>query len=407
MSISYNISNRRTKIIKSTINDNLRNKYGFNDTLKKLQGLRNRLKSGTIDKSQFLLHIREIKNQSEEINALFKPTHEFNYWFRGKDYRVDRMARIIEHLEDTYSTLFQGEQSISSNKGGVNFHLNIDQANYSAKDQSYVNSNPVSKVDEPEHMSIPNTNNQEDLDVSSLADDIFQTDNLPGRVVGSSRDNKLENLIGQLEVWITEAPNGEWIARLTAKSRILDAYKRNLDALNLDKLGLTALPIGVFNHLTKLKQLSLTNNWLSVLPDVVFNGLVNLQRLSLCSSQVRVLPDGVFNGLVNLQRLSLYNNQLNELPDGVFNGLTNLKWLDLTGNKLSELCGGVFDGLTNLTELELYNNQLSILTDGAFNGLTNLKRLDLSCNKLSELPDGVVNELTNLESLHLSDNQLT
>ncbi|MFN7095674.1 MAG: hypothetical protein ACK4M7_09955, partial [Burkholderiales bacterium] len=114
MSSSYNISNRRTKVIGSTINDNLQNKYGFIDTLKSLRGLKKLLKSGTIDKSQFLLHIREIKKQSEEINALFKPTHEFNYWFRGKDYRANRMAKIIEHLEDTYPTLFQGEQSTSS-----------------------------------------------------------------------------------------------------------------------------------------------------------------------------------------------------------------------------------------------------------------------------------------------------
>ncbi|MFN7095336.1 MAG: hypothetical protein ACK4M7_08235, partial [Burkholderiales bacterium] len=196
MNSSYSISNRRTVIIKNIMPNNQHDQQ-FIDTLKKLQGLRNSLKNGTITQSQFLLQIREIKNQSDEINALFKPTNEFNYWFRGTDYRADRMVKVIEHLEDSYPTLFQGEQSISSNI--------------------------------------------EDGD-------------------------SLENLIGKLEAWVTEAPDIEMEKRRTAKSRIIEAHRKNLNTLNLAGLSLTTLPVGVFDGLTKLESLRLSNNQLSVLP---------------------------------------------------------------------------------------------------------------------------------------------
>jgi hypothetical protein len=249
----------------------------FIDTLQRLRQLKNRLESKHIDQDQFLLHIRAIKQQSEKINALFKPTNEFNYWFTSNNYRANRMAKIIECLETTYPTMLLREQSIGSNKRSVNFPPKVDLAKTdTAKDQSYFNNNTASRVDEPKHMPIPNANDQENLNTPPLTDDIFQADNLPGRVVGSSRDNdKLKNLIGQLEVWVDEAPDGEKGARVTAKSRILDAYNRNLEALNLSSLSLTTLPIGVFNYLTNLQAMNLAGNELSMLQDGVFDGLTN------------------------------------------------------------------------------------------------------------------------------------
>jgi Leucine-rich repeat (LRR) protein len=342
----YNISNRRTLIIKNVIPNNLLDQQ-FIDTLKSLQELKNSLKSGKISQSQFLLDIRKIKIQSKEINALFKPDNEFNYWFTNNDYRTKRMTKIIEYLEATYPA------------------------------------------------------------------------------------ENLENFVGQLEVWVNEAPDGEKEARSTARSRILDAYNGNLNGLTLDSLGLTRLPIGVLNYLTKLEWLDLSNNQLRELPDGVFNGLTNLGSLRLFNNKLRELPDGVFNGLTNLRDLRLIMNKLRELPEGIFNGLTKLKSLDLSHNQLSELHEGIFNELTKLECLDLTGNQLREFPAGVSNGLTKLRSLDLSNNPivlhagifngltglenlrltnnshLSELPDGVFNGLTALTHLELYHNQLS
>jgi len=47
------------------------------------------------------------------------------------------------------------------------------------------------------------------------------------------------------------------------------------------------------------------------------------------------LPADVFNGLTALEELDLSNNQLSELPENIFNGLTALRNLDLDNNRLS------------------------------------------------------------------------
>jgi Leucine-rich repeat (LRR) protein len=361
MNNSYTISNRRTVIIKNVIPDNQHDQQ-FMNTLENLQGLKNLLKNDAISQSQFLLQIREIKKQSDEINALFKPTNEFNYWFRGENYRADRMAKIIEHLEAPYLTLFQGEQSISLKIEDENFPSNVDLTK-SAKNQSYV-------------------------------------------VEASRESDSLENLIGKLEAWVTEAPDIEMEKRRTAKSRIIEAHRKNLNTLNLAGLSLTTLPVGVFNKSTNLTNLNLSGNQLRVLPDGVFDGLTNLQTLHLYKNRLSTLPDRVFDGLTKLKTLYLSDNQLSVLPGEVFNCLTNLELLDLSENRLSTLPDRIFDGLTKLKTLYLSDNQLSVLPGEVFNELTNLESLRLSNNQLSELPARIFNGLTHLISLNLASNQL-
>ncbi|MFN7094993.1 MAG: leucine-rich repeat domain-containing protein, partial [Burkholderiales bacterium] len=120
-------------------------------------------------------------------------------------------------------------------------------------------------------------------------------------------------LIRNLDTWVTEAPDGEREARLTAKSRILEAYRENFNELNLSGLSLTTLPIGVLNSLTKRTEMNLSRNKLSKLPDGVFDGLTKLTEMNLSRNKLCKLPDGVFNGLTKLQNLDLSYNQLSKL----------------------------------------------------------------------------------------------
>ena len=88
----------------------------------------------------------------------------------------------------------------------------------------------------------------------------------------------------------------------------------------------------------------------------------------------------MFDGLTALEDLSLSNNSLTTLPAGVFDELTALEWLFLSGNSLTTLPAGVFDGLTALTWLRLHRNSLSTLPDDVFEELTALEDLNLEGN---------------------------
>ena len=74
-----------------------------------------------------------------------------------------------------------------------------------------------------------------------------------------------------------------------------------------------------------------------------------------------LLPEDIFDGLTALETLWLSNNDLSSLPDGIFDGLTALKYLYLSRNALSSLPDGIFDGLTTLKSLYLSGNTVDPL----------------------------------------------
>jgi hypothetical protein len=214
-----------------------------------------------------------------------------------------------------------------------------------------------------------------------------------------------EILTEKLDIWVSEAPERETQDRLTAKSRILDAYNRNLDTLNLNGLYLTNLPVGVFNALINLYGLELSDNQLSVLPDGVFSGLNRLRWLSLSNNLLTTLNADIFNGLTELFDLNLTGNRLITLSDGLFNDLTWLRRLHLSNNHLVSLPDNIFTDLVNLEVLDLYHNQLGVLQDRLFNGLTELRELRLSHNQLSALPIEIFNGLIKLREVRLENNR--
>ena len=180
-----------------------------------------------------------------------------------------------------------------------------------------------------------------------------------------------------------------------------------LTFLGLSDNDLSVLPVGVFDELTALTTLNLYGNDLSVLPVDVFDGLIALTHLNLYGNELSSLPVGVFDGLTALRDMHLSGNELSSLPVGVFDGLTALTTLHLQYNELSSLPVGVFDELTALTTLSLYGNELSVLPVGVFDGLTALGWLELEYNELSSLPVGVLDGLTALKGLRLNNNELS
>ncbi|MFN7093946.1 MAG: hypothetical protein ACK4M7_01145, partial [Burkholderiales bacterium] len=143
-------------------------------------------------------------------------------------------------------------------------------------------------------------------------------------------EGKLYNLKQNLCSWISEAPDREKQARKAAAFQIQEAHNKKLAALNLNYLGLTTLPDGVFNGLSNLTLLNLSHNQLSTLPDGVLNDLTNLAWLNLSYNRFSTLPSRVFSGSTKLRRLDISYNPLSTLPAEVFDGLSNLIRLGLS-----------------------------------------------------------------------------
>uniref|UniRef100_A0A8C4R1F9 Uncharacterized protein n=1 Tax=Eptatretus burgeri TaxID=7764 RepID=A0A8C4R1F9_EPTBU len=88
----------------------------------------------------------------------------------------------------------------------------------------------------------------------------------------------------------------------------------------------------------------------------LYNLRLNLNpAINLIWNQWQSLPSGMFDKLTKLKELYLCCNKLQSFPHGVFDKLTKLTALT---NKLQSLPHGVFDKLTSLTYLNLHTNKL-------------------------------------------------
>ena len=180
----------------------------------------------------------------------------------------------------------------------------------------------------------------------------------------------------------------------------------NLQRLRLSDNELTALPEDVFDGLDSLEELRLFRNRISTLSEDVFDGLDSLEHLHLGHNQISTLPEDVFDGLGSLEELWLTYNQFSELPEDVFDGLGSLEILELTGNQISVLPDDVFDSIISLRSLGLSRNQIGVLPDDVFDGLDSLTFLNLDLNQISVLPDDVFTGLHSLTQLLIANNQI-
>jgi hypothetical protein len=192
------------------------------------------------------------------------------------------------------------------------------------------------------------------------------------------------------------------------------------EILSLRDNRLTAVELGDFSHLSKLKVLKLSENDIKVLPI----GCGSCKTVS------------IFKGIEALEELDVQDNLLEDegiydpkLNISTFTDLTQLKRLYLGKNKLAKI-----DPLTPLPALEVLNlefnempklaipidsiNHLTTLTSLTIRGcllekdipdftpLSNLKILDLSYNRLKGGIPVTMATLTDLMHLDLTSNML-
>src|SRR5216684_880732 len=99
----------------------------------------------------------------------------------------------------------------------------------------------------------------------------------------------------------------------------------------------------------------ISNNRLTALPESLFENLSNLAYLNVTDNQLTALPGNIGN-LTNLKELRVFNNHLTALPESLGN-LRSLSYLDVRANRLISLPASIGD-LTHLEKLDVRWNKL-------------------------------------------------
>jgi Leucine-rich repeat (LRR) protein len=121
-------------------------------------------------------------------------------------------------------------------------------------------------------------------------------------------------------------------------SRSLSALP-SLTSLNLSRLSLSHIPLGLFLHTRGLKQLFLNGNSFTAVPPSAFIELTQLQELELSDiPELEEVSSSGFLGLGQLTSLHMARNRkLSRLEAGVLEPLHSLRLLNLEQNSLVSL----------------------------------------------------------------------
>ncbi len=176
---------------------------------------------------------------------------------------------------------------------------------------------------------------------------------------------------------------------------------------------LTILKRNTFDSLTKLENLSLSENNIQSIEVGAFNNLSSLKILDLSKNAITLKTlnqNGLFSSLPNLIALSLHTNYIEELDADIFENLKSLEWLALGDNRFKIIPANSFIYLTNLKTLVLLSldytrAQIEKIEDKAFAGLTHLEVLHLSNLKLTSLSDEVFSGLDSIKEIDLHGNK--
>ena len=182
------------------------------------------------------------------------------------------------------------------------------------------------------------------------------------------------------------------------------ANLRFLELVRLDQVA--ELPSGVFDGLP-LEFLRLVNMGLRSLEPGVFDGLSRLWWLDLSDNKLATVHPNLFHGrgLDSLRQVELDGNRLATLHPDLFRGLGALWYVDLSRNRLRTVPPSLFDEQRSLVDvIKLGDNRLVSIDPGLLRGMASLRSLQLSDNRLAALPPGLFEGLYGLLRLDLSGN---
>ncbi|KAK9880923.1 hypothetical protein WA026_013256 [Henosepilachna vigintioctopunctata] len=181
---------------------------------------------------------------------------------------------------------------------------------------------------------------------------------------------------------------------------------KNLRILNLNSNNINNIT-AIFNNLTSLQYLDLSENAITDLKGHDFANLTSLLELKMNKNKIKKLPSLEFSCMKNLEVLRLSNNFIDQIDINAFEGLQELETLDLGNNLISNIPEKTFQNLHGVIDMNLTGNLLEVFQISRFAGLPRLRTLNLSHNHIEEIETSGIFPLHDLHSLDLSYNNLT
>ncbi|KAF5280438.1 hypothetical protein FQR65_LT03247 [Abscondita terminalis] len=172
--------------------------------------------------------------------------------------------------------------------------------------------------------------------------------------------------------------------------------EKNPDRINLDRRGLSMLPI--LEDEVNLRLLSLQHNLLNNLEGFKQQGFPFLVFLDIYDNQLERIH--CLEGLESLRVLLMGKNRIKQIEG--LESLVKIEVLDLHGNQILHI-----NGLSTLTQLKVLNlagNQIRNVCVSDLKGLISLQEFNLRRNRLKKLLG--FGETINLQKLYLSNNEL-
>jgi Leucine-rich repeat (LRR) protein len=109
-----------------------------------------------------------------------------------------------------------------------------------------------------------------------------------------------------------------------------------------------------------LTDIRIQLNLIDSVQEYTFRGLTNLQSLSLWGNSIVTLPLKVFDGLTTLKYIDLSDNKISVVDD-IFSGLSLLTTLRLISNSISDIALGRIAYMTGVLTIHLDYNPITTL----------------------------------------------
>ena len=189
-------------------------------------------------------------------------------------------------------------------------------------------------------------------------------------------------------------------------------FRGYLTSLRLINCGLRRMHVDMFNDLSKLVFLDLTQNEITDLPSNIFASLTRLRQLDIAGNKLRVISPALLRPLRSLINLNIgHNTNVNITFGEEFLNMTRLQQIVLNGIKLMSFNNDTFRHLRNspLAKVDMSTCSLRTISRGAFLPLRNLTDLSLDFNPLnaSVLHDAFYGlQGAPLHELHISSTNL-
>ena len=131
----------------------------------------------------------------------------------------------------------------------------------------------------------------------------------------------------------------------------------------------------------------------------------NLRTLTLLTVNLRDLDNEIFQHLSRLRSLSVSSITLRALNNNSFDGLENLENLVLDGSSIVEINSRMLQSLPALRTFSIGFNSLTRLGDGLFSKNNQLESISLQSNAINSISSTFLEPYPSLRSLQLSGNR--